>query len=141
MSDEIFQISEIMNRYYEKVGKAAAGEGSCPVFTTFEAGYGFVDENVPEGEIPVLSSVPADLEEIPNVFYTGDVEAQYSNGATIAKCEIPTGALPSPQKCSVIGIKDQFGDLVAVCVTLPDWVTPTEAYITYPTINFPMKEV
>jgi hypothetical protein len=140
MSD-VFQVSKLLNRYYEKVGKAAAGTGQCPRFATFEAGYGFIDEDVPDGETPEILNVPADQETVPGVVYSGDIEAAYSNGSTIAKCVIPVGAVSTPKKLNVFGVYDQDGDLVAVSVTLPDWLTPTEAYTGYPTVNFPMEDV
>jgi len=133
--------SLLLNRYYEKVGRAAAGIGTCPRFTTFKAGYGFVDEDVPDGEVPTILTVPADLEEVPSVFYSGNVVASYSNGSTLCQCTIPEAGVSTPKKCSVIGVYDQDAELVAVCVTLPDWVTPSEQYTAYPSINFPLKEV
>lgn len=30
--------------------------------------------------------------------------------------------------------------MVAVCVTLPDWVTPTEVYRAFPAVTFPREE-
>lgn len=140
MSEDIFQVSKVLNKFYEKAGKATAGNGSWPVFTTFEAGYGFINENVPDGELPIILAVPKDQQDIPNSFFTGNIEANYSNGTTIAKCTIPSGSVSSPKKCSVIGVRDQDGDLVAVSVVLPDWVSPTEVYTTFPTITFPMED-
>ena len=39
-----YQQAKLLNRYYEKVGKAAAGQGQCPRFVEFRAGFGLVDE-------------------------------------------------------------------------------------------------
>lgn len=133
----IWQQSKLLNKYYEKVGKAAAGKGHCPTFTEFRAGYGLVDESDPAN--PVLLPIPPDLAEITHEFYRGFIEAQYSNGTTLCKCEIPQGAVGSPVRHNLIGIYDQDGDLIAVCQTLPDWVTPTEIYRAFPAITFPIE--
>lgn len=136
-----WQTSKLMNRYYDKIGRAAADLGVCPKFKTFKAGYGYVDENVAEGQTPLLQAIPADLEEVPNSFYTGNVSVSYSNGTTLVRCEIPQGAVSAPVKCNVIGVYDQDDELVAVCATLPDWVTPSEVYRAYPAITFPIEEI
>lgn len=138
-SAPVFQQAKLLNRYYEKVGLAAAGKGNCPRFTEFRAGFGLVDESNPEA--PVLLAIPANLTEIPREFYRGLVEAEYSNGSTLCKCEIPIGGVSTPTRFNMIGIVDQDGDLVAVCTTFPDWVTPTEADRTYPSLNFPIEPV
>lgn len=140
MSD-IFQISKLLNKYYEKVGQANAGSGDCPIFTRFEAGYGYIDEDVEDGETPIIETVPADITDIPSVVYSGDIEAEYSNGSTVAKCVVPVGAVSTSQKVNVYGVYDQEDDLVAISVTLPDWITPTESHTAYPTITFPMEDV
>ncbi|MBQ7609105.1 MAG: hypothetical protein IJU76_14240 [Desulfovibrionaceae bacterium] len=137
-TDTIFQRSKLLNKYYEKTGKAAAGIGACPVFTEFRAGYGLVDTSDPDN--PVLLTIPANMAEIPNEFYRGLVEAEYSNGVTQCKCEIPIGAVDKPRKFNMIGIFDQDSDLVAVCTTFPDWVTPTEVDRSYPALTFPLEE-
>jgi hypothetical protein len=138
---DVFQISKLLNKYYEKVGRANTGENTCPVFTQFQAGYGYVNEAVPEGEPPVILSVPADLEAVPGALYTGDVETEYSNGNVVVKCVVPPGAVSEPRKVNVYGVYDQDNDLVAISVTLPDWMTPTETHVAYPTLNFPMEAV
>lgn len=135
----IWQQARLLNLYYEKVGKAAAGLGACPQFTEFRAGYGLVDETDPAN--PVLLPIPANMTEIPNEFYRGLVEAGYSNGVTLCKCEIPQQAIGSPVRHNLIGIFDQDSDLVAVCQTLPDWVAPNEIYRAFPAITFPMEEI
>lgn len=137
----VWQIAKLLNRYYEKVGRAAADEGSCPKFKTFKAGFGYVNESVAAGELPILLPVPANLESVPNTFFTGAVQVSYSNGTTLVRCEIPQGGVSQPCKCNFIGVYDQDNELVAVCVSLPDWVTPSEAYRAYPAITFPLEEI
>lgn len=132
-----YQQAKLLNRYYEKVGKAAAGDGHCPRFTEFRAGYGLVDETDPEH--PVLLAIPPNLEAIPREFYRGTCEPSYSNGMTLCKCEIPLGAVDKPTRYNIIGICDQDGDLVAVCTTYPDWVTPTELDRAFPALTFPIE--
>lgn len=134
-----YQRSKLLNKYYEKIGMTAAGQGSCPVFTLFAAGFGLVDETDPEN--PVLQDIPPNMTEVPREFYRAEVEASYSNGQTICKCEIPVGGVDTPQRFNLIGIFDQDGDLVAVCTTLPDWVTPNEADRAYPVLTFPIEPV
>ena len=141
MSDNppaVWQQAKLLNRYYEKVGRAAAGQGSCPRFVEFRAGYGLVDESDPAN--PVLLPIPPNMKDVPNEFYRGLVEASYSAGVTLCKCEIPQGAVGTPVRHNIIGIYDQDSELVAVCVTLPDWVTPTEIYRAFPAMSFPVEE-
>lgn len=133
-----YQRSKLLNRYYEKVGKAAAGAGACPHFSEFVAGFGLVDETDPEN--PVLQKIPPNMTEIPRSFYRDLVETKYSDGQTVCRCEIPVGGVDTPHRYNMIGILDQDGDLVAVCLTLPDWVTPTEADRAFPILTFPMEE-
>lgn len=132
-----YQQAKLLNRYYEKVGKAAAGGGNCPRFVEFRAGYGLVDDSNPEK--PVLLAIPPDMETIPNSFYRGLCEPEYSNGMTVCKCEIPLGAVSEPKRYNMIGIFDQYSELVAVCTTYPDWVTPTEIDRAFPTLTFPLE--
>lgn len=136
-TDKIYQRSRLLNRYYEKVGMAAAGQGACPRFTEFRAGYGLVDTSDPDN--PVLLNIPANMRDVPNEFYRGMVDAEYSNGVTLCKCEIPAGAVDTPVKYNLIGIYDQDGEMVAVCTTFPDWVTPTETDRSYPALTFPLE--
>lgn len=136
---KIWQQSRLLNRYYEKVGLAAIGKGSCPHFTEFRAGYGLVDDA--DSSHPVLKPIPPNLTDIPSEFYRGLVESSFSNGVVLCKCEIPQGAVGTPVRHNLIGIFDQEGDLVAVCQTLPDWVTPTEIYRAFPAVTFPIEPV
>lgn len=139
MANTVYQRSKLLNRYYEKIGKVAAGEtgAACPRFTEFRAGYGLVDTSDPDN--PVLEHIPPDMTDVPNEFYRGEITANYSNGVTVCKCEIPANAVSEPVKYNLIGIYDQESDLVAVCTTFPDWVTPTEADRTYPALTFPIE--
>lgn len=134
----VWQQAKLLNRYYDKVGLAAAGSGQCPRFTEFRAGFGLVDETDPA--CPVLLNIPPNMEEVPHEFYRGLVEVHYSAGVTLCKCEIPQGAVGSPVRHNIIGVYDQDSELVAVCVTLPDWVTPTEIYRAFPAVTFPREE-
>lgn len=135
---KVWQQAKLLNRYYEKVGLAAVGKGVCPHFTEFRAGYGLVNDTDPAN--PVLEPIPPNLTEIPNEFYRGLVDSSYSDGVALCKYEIPQGAVGVPVRHNLIGVYDQDGDLVAVCQTLPDWVTPTEIYRAFPAITFPMEE-
>lgn len=137
-SPKVWQRAKLLNRYYDKVGLAAAGIGRCPRFVEFRAGFGLVDEYSPSD--PVLQNIPPDMEEIPNEFYRGFVEVSYSAGVALCKCEIPQDSVGSPVRHNLIGIFDDEGDLIAVCSTLPDWVTPSEVYRAYPAITFPREE-
>lgn len=135
-SGTIYQRSKLLNKYYEKVAMAAANIGFCPRFCEFAAGYGLVDTSDPSK--PVLTEIPANMTEVPNVFYRGEVVAEYSQGVTMCSCDIPIGAVTEPKQYNLIGIIDQDGDLVAVCTTYPDWVTPTEGHKSYPSLTFPL---
>ncbi len=136
---DAWQLAILLDRYYEKVGKAAAGMGSCPKFVEFRAGYApdLMDNTaVP----PSLLPIPRDMVDIPNEFYRAEVVASYSNGVTLCKCEIPQSGVSAPVQHNIIGLFDQDGDLVAVALTLPDWVTPSEVYRAYPAITFPIQK-
>ena len=80
------------------------------------------------------------MEDVPNELYRGLTEVSYSAGVTLCKCEIPQGAVGAPVRHNIIGVYDQDSELVAVCVTLPDWVTPTEVYRAFPAVTFPHEE-
>lgn len=141
MSDNppaVWHQARLLNRYYDKVGMAAAGQGSCPRFVEFRAGFGLVDESDPVN--PVLLPIPPGMKDVPNEFYRGHVESSYSAGVTLCKCEIPQGAVGTPVRHNIIGVYDQDSELVAVCVTLPDWVTPMETYRAFPAMAFPVEE-
>lgn len=138
METAVYQQSKLLNLYYEKVGKAAAGQGACPHFVEFRAGFGLVDESDPAN--PQLQPIPGNMSEVPNEFYRAGLDAEYSNGQTICRCEIPAGAVSVATRFNLIGIFDQDGDLVAVCTTLPDWITPTETDRSYPTLIFPLEK-
>lgn len=137
-SPKIWQQAKLLNRYYAKVGRAATGDGACPRFTEFRAGYGLVNDSDPAN--PVLERIPPNMNDIPNEFYRSLVETSYSEGVALCQCEIPQGAVGAPVRHNLIGVFDQDGDLVAVCQTLPDWVTPTEIYRAFPAITFPMED-
>lgn len=132
----VWQLSRLTNRYYDKIGMSAAGLTQCPRFVTFKMGYGLIDETDPAN--PVLQAIPGDISDVPNFFYAGLCDVSYANGLTTCKCEIPQGAVSAPTRFNVVGVFDQGDDLLAVCVTLPDWVTPTEIYRAYPQITFPV---
>ena len=100
MSNDAFQRSKLTNKYYEKVAKAAAGNGACPKFEYFMAGYGLVDTTDPDN--PILQDIPANMTHIPNVFYRGTITAEYSNGQTVCCCEIPVGAVSDKTKYNMI---------------------------------------
>lgn len=133
-----WQQAKLLNRYYEKVGRAAAGQGQCPRFVEFAAGFGLVDESDPKH--PELINIPPNMEDVPNEFYRAEVHVEYSSGVTLCKCEIPQAAVSEPVRHNLIGIFDQDAELVAVCTTWPDWVTPSEIYRAFPAITFPLEE-
>lgn len=138
-SPAAWQQAKLLNRYYEKVGLAAAGQGHCPRFVEFGAGYGCVNDTDPAH--PVLLNIPPDLAAVPSEFYRAPVEVAYSDGVTLCKCEIPKNAVVTPVRHNLIGVYDQDDELVAVCTTLPDWVTPDEIYRAFPAITFPIEEI
>lgn len=132
-----WQMSKLMNRYYLKTGMANTGNGSCPKFVEFRAGYGLVDETCP-GK-PKLLHIPPNMIEVPGEFYRGLVNSTCSNGIVTFECEIPQGAVSEPARHNMIGIFDQDSELVAVCTTLPGWFTPTEIYRAFPALTFPIE--
>lgn len=135
-----WQQAKLLNRYYRRVGMAAAGQGACPRFETFKAGYDPDFEGPVEDGRPVLNDIPMTLKEVKNPFYEGTVAVDWSEGAVLCVCEIPKGAVSVPQKFNVVGVYDQDGGLVAAAATLTDWLTPDELDRSYLSVTFPMED-
>lgn len=135
--DIVFQRSKLLNAFYVKTAMCAAGQRSGPTFSTFRAGYGLVDETDPLA--PVMLDIPANMQDIPNVFYDGTLVSEYSDGVVLCSCEIPAGSVSTPKKYSVLGIYDQDGDLVTVCTKLPDWFSPNESDRCSASLTFPLE--
>jgi hypothetical protein len=125
--------------FFERVGRAALGEGACAQVTSFKLGYGWVDESTSP---PTLSDLTGAETEIPGVFFSGSIAegkmlASYSGGVLLCQCIVEAGDLLAAEKASAIGIYDQDGGLIAAAVFYPDWVTPDEEYRTNVYVNFP----
>ncbi len=119
---------------YYKLARSFCDLLPCPRIQTFKLGAGYVDES---GSSPLFQSVPDDLTEIPEVFFQGEPEAAASEGRALFSCVAPVGAVATPTRCSMLGLYDQDGDLVAVGQFLPLWVNPDEANTFRPYIDFP----
>ncbi len=139
MSDMTWQQAKLLNAYYRKVGLAAVGQGACPHFQLFRAGYDPALEG-PENEnnVPTVADIPMSYREVPNVFYKGTIDGKFSEDTALCVCEIPKGAVSEPKHFNVVGIYDQDDELVAACVTLTDWITPEELDRSYLAVQFPM---
>jgi hypothetical protein len=140
-NNPVWQRAILLDKYYEKVGLAAIGEGGCPRFVSFEAGYGLLDYSavVEPDDLPVIEPIPRDMASVPGSFFSGAITGEYAAGKLTLSGVIPAGGVSTPQLCSLVGIFDQDGDLVAMCASLPDWVAPNEIYKTYPIITLPME--
>ena len=128
-----------MDWFFERVGLAAIGTGSCAQIASFKIGYGWVDES---GSTPILMDLTGAETAIPGEFYEGTVVGgqlaiTYSGGVLLCACTVPEGALSEAHKASVIGLYDQDGELLAAAVFYPDWMTPDEEYRLNVNINFP----
>lgn len=135
--------TKAMDLFFNRIGAAAKGTGTCAQFTTFKVGYGWVDES---GETPELSALVGDETDIPAEFFVGSVTGgqmtvDYSIGVITCQCTIPVDSLVAPEKASVIGIFDQDDGLIAAAVFYPDWVLPEEEYRLNVYLNFPTSGV
>lgn len=128
--------------YFNSIGSVASGAGgSCPVITSFQVGYGWVDET---GETPILTDLEGTEDEVPGSFFTGtkadlDMTVSYSGGTVLIQCVVAEGSVSVPQKASAIGIFDQSGNMISAAAFYPDWITPTEEYRVNVYMNFPIS--
>lgn len=139
MASTTWQQAKLLNGYYRKIGLSAVGQGQCPTFVEFRAGYDpeLIGPDV-EGQ-PTVADIPMDLSEIKNEFYRGTIDAAFSGDTALITCEIPKGAVSEPKLFNVLGLFDQDGALIAAHTTLPDYLTPSELDRTYLSITFPME--
>jgi hypothetical protein len=119
---------------YWKLARSFCDLLPCPRITSFTLGFGYVDES---GETPTFQLIPDDLDAIPGAFFQGTPEPAASEGRALFSCAVPAGSVAAPTRCSMIGLFDQDGDLVAVGQFLPDWINPDESNTYRPFIDFP----
>jgi len=136
MSDVVteWKRTAILPLFYWKMARSFCDLLPCPRIKKFKLGFGYVDES---GTTPVFLPIPDDLADIPEAFFEGVPEAAASEGRALFSCVVPTGSVAAPTRCSMLGLYDQDGDLVAVGQFLPDWITPDESNIFRPLIDFP----
>lgn len=135
LTEQTWQEAVLLPKFYEKSALSASGLGDRFRLSEFGLGYGLVDEST---EPPTIEDIPCDLDAVPQEFYRQDLEKDdfvFADGRLLIRMT-PTVRVDEPHKFSVTGIYDQDGDLVAVSVDLPDWVTPAEmlhlnGYIVY----------
>lgn len=137
MADWIKSVT--MDLFFDMIGQAAVGNGSCAVVTSFKLGYGWVDET---GDTPVLSDLTGTETDIPGIIFTGtkldgDMIVNYSGGVLMCQCIVDQGSISQPEKVSCIGIYDQENNIMAAAVFYPDWITPDEEYRINVYLNFP----
>lgn len=135
-----WQRAMLLPRYYQKNAYSIAGLTPQFQITHFQLGHdpNLVDESTSP---PTLKTFDPSLNQLDNVFYEatfkpGDIV--FANGRLLFKCVMPEGAIAEPAKYSLTGLIDQEGDLIALSLDLPDWVTPTEGVRIHPYINFPI---
>ncbi|MCV6588687.1 MAG: hypothetical protein OIF57_06620 [Marinobacterium sp.] len=140
MPDATYQRATILPLFYEKIAASIGGKGPCPAIVAADFGHGFVKKPANDDELPVLESVPTNLEEIPKKFYRAELEEtdrQLSDGRLIIRCHVPSGSVDTPKQNSMIGLIDLEGDLVAVVQDFPDWITPSDEHTAYAYLDFP----
>ncbi|CCO46642.1 conserved hypothetical protein [Vibrio nigripulchritudo SOn1] len=141
MSSSAWQLAKLLPRFYEKNALSICGKASHFKITTFKFGHDpkYVNESKSP---PELVAFDENENTISNIFYTGTLDPNtdvvWSNGRVLFRCEMPKGGVSSPSKFSLTGLFDNDGDLVAVSVDLPDWVTPDESLDVHPYIQFPI---
>ena len=140
-TNSAWQQAKLLNAYYRKVGRAAVGQGACPHFETFQAGYDPELVGPPDEQgRPTVADIPMKLAEVKNPFYLGTVDSAFSEDTALCVCEIPKGAASEPVQFNVVGLYDQDGELVAAAATLVDWLTPDELDRTYLSVTFPIED-
>lgn len=139
MSDPVVTVwkrTKILPLLGYKMARSMCGQIACPKIEKFRLGYGLVNDAV---NPPVLLPIPDDLEVLPGVFFVGAPQSAASDNRALFACPVPAGSVAVPTRYSCIGLYDQDDDLVAVGVTLPEWLTPDKDYTARPYIDFPTE--
>lgn len=137
-----WQIAELLPRFYEKNALSIAGLAKQFKIVKFKFGHDplLVDDSQ---NPPALSPFKPAENDIKNVFYEGTInpaeDIVWANGRLLFRCIMPENTLSEPKQYSQTGLYDDDGDLVAVSIDLPDWVTPEEGVNTHPYVNFPIS--
>ncbi|MFW1197768.1 hypothetical protein ACEWBU_23190 [Vibrio parahaemolyticus] len=141
-TNQPWQIAELLPRFYEKNALSIAGLASQFKIVKFKFGHDplLVDDSQTP---PALSPFDPAGTDIKNVFYEGTInpseDVVWANGRLLFRCIMPENTLSAPKQYSQTGLYDADGDLVAVSIDLPDWVTPEEGINTHPYVNFPIS--
>ncbi|PWY32279.1 hypothetical protein [Vibrio vulnificus] len=141
-TNQPWQIAELLPRFYEKNALSIAGLAKQFKIVKFKFGHDplLVDDSKTP---PALSSFNAAENDIKNVFFEGTInpaeDVVWANGRLLFRCIMPENTLSEPKQYSQTGLYDDDGDLVAVSIDLPDWVTPEEGINTHPYVNFPIS--
>ena len=131
---EIYKVSTLLNKFYDRVAGTLAGTEPCVRIAEFRFGHGFVDEIT---EPPTFQAVDRELTTLPGVFFTGTPEMIKSDGRVLIRCKMPAGVLTESHKHSLTGLYDSEGYLIAVMQDLPDWMTPADEHTVYGYLDFP----
>lgn len=133
---QVWKKTRIMPGLFRRFAAALIGNGACPRIESFALGYGWYDQSLDE---PLLG-IPDDITSIPGMFYEGTPQREVSGEMALFKCVIPSGSVTQATPCTVIGLYDQTGELVAVAHFLLEWITPDKdseqhCYITFPELE------
>ncbi|MCD9516410.1 MULTISPECIES: hypothetical protein [Photobacterium] len=141
-SNSPWQIAELLPRFYKKNALSIGGKAPQLIVSSFKFSH---DESLISRATnpPTLKRFPPNKNTVENVFYENKFNSDdiiYSEGRLMFRCIMAENTLSSPREYSLTTLHDQDGDIVAVSVDLPDWVTPGEGVNTHPYINFPIGD-
>lgn len=137
-----WQIAELLPRFYEKNALSIGGKAPQLLVSSFKFSH---DESLIDRSTnpPTLKRFPPSKNTVENAFYEGTFSSDdiiYSDGRLMFRSLMSENTLSAPKEYSLTTLHDQDGDIVAVSVDLPDWVTPSEGINTHPYINFPIGD-
>ncbi|MET4696656.1 hypothetical protein [Endozoicomonas lisbonensis] len=125
-TETTWQQAKLLPKFYEKSALGASGLGNKFTIAEFGLGYGFIDDST---EPPTIKEIPDDTDKVPDEWWRQELSPDdfiYTDGRLLIRMT-PNDRVDDAKKFSVTGLYDQDGDLVAISVELPDYVTPSEA--------------
>ena len=131
-----YKKTKLLDRFFVKQSRSLGNLGPQFYITRFAFGYGLVDEGT---DPPTLLTPPGDLEQLPNVFYTGVPVKLEAEGRLLLRCPYNPGDLSEPKNHTLTGFYDQDDELVGVALGMPQWIHPDDPISVHAYIDFTEK--